>query len=497
MVFGGLVTAITTLAPLFVSGGAAATVLGGALAILTGPIGIVVAAVVGLIAIWVKWGDDIKAIVASVFNTAKSWLVDKWEGSIFQSVARLIESMTKLWVALHVKLVEIFMKIGGAAVLWLVEKMKPVYDFIKPFIDKIIGVWVAAYTKVTEVVTQLYTAVKTWLVDKFTAIVDSIKAKIDAVTGFFEDMYQKVVGGSYVPDMVNGIAAQFARLTRVMVAPTESATQQTTDSFKKASQEWQESLNKLMTGLSQLAQVAGESMSSVVRSISTVVGSLKAGVDGLKSFKDGMTNWKNGSTWEGIVGMTAGILGMVSAAISAGKAIADLFNRDKGRDMVEKFAESFGGFDKLHALLNQLGDEGERLWILLTQGVGRNNKDQAAAAIEEVRRALEKILQTASQIPREIDIDVTIRKSEVTEDIEEVEEAASFARGSGGIRDFGRGTLAMLHGREGVYTEAQVRQMRGSGSDGQWAALKSEVAGMRRDFKNLPEVLALQLATVR
>lgn len=38
-----------------------------------------------------------------------------------------------------------------------------------------------------------------------------------------------------------------------------------------------------------------------------------------------------------------------------------------------------------------------------------------------------------------------------------------FASGSGGIRDFGSGTPAILHGREGVYTEAQIAAMRASG----------------------------------
>jgi hypothetical protein len=70
--------------------------------------------------------------------------------------------------------------------------------------------------------------------------------------------------------------------------------------------------------------------------------------------------------------------------------ISGLFNRDQGRDKVEDFAGMFGGFDNLHQRLNELGADGERLWISLTQGVGRNNPQQAQAAIDAVTAALQR-----------------------------------------------------------------------------------------------------------
>jgi TolA-binding protein len=70
-------------------------------------------------------------------------------------------------------------------------------------------------------------------------------------------------------------------------------------------------------------------------------------------------------------------------------AIAGAFDRNKGRDVVQSFVQdTFGGYDALHAKLNELGAAGEQLWIRLTQGVGRNNPAQARAAIDEVTSAL-------------------------------------------------------------------------------------------------------------
>jgi tetratricopeptide (TPR) repeat protein len=60
----------------------------------------------------------------------------------------------------------------------------------------------------------------------------------------------------------------------------------------------------------------------------------------------------------------------------------------QGREEVEKFADSMGGFDALHKKLMALGKEGENLWIKLTQGVGKNNPQQAVQVINQVTTAL-------------------------------------------------------------------------------------------------------------
>jgi hypothetical protein len=78
---------------------------------------------------------------------------------------------------------------------------------------------------------SVYTAVKEWLVDKFAAVVKWIGEKVDQVTGFFRDMYDKVVGQSYVPDMINRIAAEFGRLPSVMVTPAQDAISSVTGGF--------------------------------------------------------------------------------------------------------------------------------------------------------------------------------------------------------------------------------------------------------------------------
>jgi hypothetical protein len=69
-----------------------------------------------------------------------------------------------------------------------------------------------------------------------------------------------------------------------------------------------------------------------------------------------------------------------------------------GRDAVKDFAASFGGFDALQLKLNELGAEGQKLWIALTQGVGKNNPEQAKAAIDAINTALSRAKDTASSM---------------------------------------------------------------------------------------------------
>lgn len=149
-------------------------------------------------------------------------------------------------------------------------------------------------------------------------------------------------------------------------------------------------LGDLAQAFAQLGQIAGGSLGAIVRDFGIIIGSIDTAKKAAASLQSGMKSFKDGDLLSGLVNMSTGILGIASAAIAAGKALANLFDRNKGRDLVVDFAETFGGFDQLHAELLELGDEGEQLWIKLTQGVGRNNPDQARKAIDEVTAALSK-----------------------------------------------------------------------------------------------------------
>jgi plasmid maintenance system antidote protein VapI len=99
------------------------------------------------------------------------------------------------------------------------------------------------------------------------------------------------------------------------------------------------------------------------------------------------------------LGSFAGPLGALLGS-QLGGIFDKVFGEGAGRKDVKGFAESMGGFDALRAKLAELGDEGERLWINLTQKVGKGNTAQAAAAIKAIEDAFIKAGEAADVAKR-------------------------------------------------------------------------------------------------
>jgi hypothetical protein len=101
-------------------------------------------------------------------------------------------------------------------------------------------------------VQRLYQGVKTWIMDRLGKVFDFVKGKIDAVKGWFYGLYDAVVGNSYVPDMVDGIAEHMKRLDAVMVAPVTAATTKAQEAFRDMAANVQGILDRLFPEVRRL-----------------------------------------------------------------------------------------------------------------------------------------------------------------------------------------------------------------------------------------------------
>lgn len=229
-VIAGVGPAMVVLAPIFAGVAAAAATAGGvimgtlgaALAFILSPIGLVVAAVAALIAIWVFFGDDIQRIVGHVWE----WLQGKF-AELVQWLGGLVESVTKWWADVSA----VFARVAPGIVQFLLTPLRALFDLWKAQWDTAVFVVTQVVPQVINAVRGLYEGVNQWLRTRLGAVIQWVIDRVGAVGRAFYELYDKVVGHSYVPDMVDGIADEFGRLPDVMVQPALDATETVGQSF--------------------------------------------------------------------------------------------------------------------------------------------------------------------------------------------------------------------------------------------------------------------------
>jgi len=379
---GQLVTAFGAIVPLFAAGTTGAGILAGAMTLLTGPVGLVVAAVVGLIAIWTTWGDDIARIVTDAYTAVKTWLWDKLE-PVLTPIMGLLQSVGAMFSALG----DLVGAVAGKVFGWVIDKIAGAFNVMAEIVKTVVGTvmgWVGKipdgllpllgpigaivlafrhWDEITKIAQAVYTGVKTWLLDKFTAIVDGVKAKVDAVTGFFKDMYMKVVGGSYVPDMIRGIAQEFAKLPAVMVKPVDDATQQVAEKFANLKASW-ENIGQTIVGALQGGGNVGKAVGAQIG------GALGKDLGVLLAEKIKGTLGK-------ALGSFAGPLGALAGS-ALGGVVGKMFSGNDTKKGREQFAAGMG-YSSLGALYDDLRGMGEKGASLVHQGMNVIGKKDTAA----------------------------------------------------------------------------------------------------------------------
>lgn len=306
-----------------------------------------------------------------------------------------------------------FATIAGGVITFLTVTLPAAFGAVIAFLGPqglialallaLLAIWVKWGDDIKRIVAGVYTAVKEWLVDKLNAVWSAVGAGVEKVTGFFADMYNKVVGNSYVPDMIERIGQEFGKLQSIMVDPTKAATQQVLGSFKNMEDGTQNSLMRFV---------------SIIRS----------GV----------------GTALGVIGT---IQSAISLAVSAWHGLQRLFGGgEEGVDVNpnrDKFFAQYGGYEGLAEKLTAASDG-----------------NIAERLIRTLYAADTRELFNAAQRP-----------------IVDLIGGNMFKQGTfGKYVDFGPASLAVLHGKERVMTEAEGRRE----ADSMRQVFREEFRDMRR-----------------
>lgn len=242
------------------------------------------------------------------------------------------------------------------------------------------------------------------------------------------DSLDRTVAG--YDDAMAAIAAE----TRARMKETRMAYDAEIDGMREHTASLGDVINDTLAGIPgkiAAAFTGGGGLGGAVKSIGSSLGSdLLGSIFGKPGSDSGLL--KNMS---GLMGTLAGaaipaIGSLIGPALSGLTSLIGKMFGTAGRDAVREFASGLGGFDAVHEKLARLGTDGEQLWIKLTQGVGRNNKDAAKAAIDEVTSALQRFdQQIAASVQAEAGVAAKLRDIHtITPDLQAALEAAFDAK---------------------------------------------------------------------
>lgn len=255
---GMLLSAVSSIAA-FMAGPAMAGIAG-AVAAAFGPVALAVAAVVGVFLLFRKqiipvlqeWGRVVAETLGPKIGPLIEAAKDAFMGFV-GLVAPLFQPNAPLGMAMGLFL-DVATRIFKGVVSALASAVDVITNSLKALgallrgdfsamwgylkdaaVAVLLGVvkaFAAMFPEVVSWVKKTWEGVKHWLVDKFVEVVKMVGEKVKAVAGFFKALWDAVVGHSYVPDMVDGIRDEFARLDEVMVRPAQKAAEKVDSTFR-------------------------------------------------------------------------------------------------------------------------------------------------------------------------------------------------------------------------------------------------------------------------
>lgn len=266
------------------------------------------------------------------------------QGQITTEEAKRLDELADSWARLKVtlgvaaaKIIAMFAELSSKMDDWLINHWYPARDGAVAAMRDMASRAVAA---VSGMVSGIYQAITV----RLNAVWEGAKAKIDSVKQKFAEMYDAVVGHSYVPDMVTGIAYEFAQLGRIMVDPTVSATDKVAAAFQGLQSALSQILGRKTAGIFSMITGMVSAFAPLLGglfggggapSMSSSLGADNAALDAL-----GVPGFANGGsgTFRGLGGVDKNVLSMNGspiAKVSKGEAFKVGAANDGGRIVLE------------------------------------------------------------------------------------------------------------------------------------------------------------------
>lgn len=192
-------------------------------------------------------GPPIQELVATLTGA----LNELWSGPLGMGIQTAMRWLADLAATIGSVFGQAILNTLGMFLDAIVGILRTVGDAIRVINALLKGDWQGAWNAAASIVTrffspfaplvsaavklmqQLYQGVKTWLQDKLSGVWTFVLGKIETVKKAFFNLYDAVVGHSYIPDMVDEIGQNMARLDTLMVDKAADATKKTANKFRE------------------------------------------------------------------------------------------------------------------------------------------------------------------------------------------------------------------------------------------------------------------------
>lgn len=286
IVVGAVVSAVGTLTAALAGAGLAAA-FAAALPVIAG-VAAVVAVAVGA---FLLFKDDVQPVLASFWDTIQKTLGPAL-GDLFAAIGETVGQMAALFKQFFaseagralVQFGAVVSTILGTTVIQVLTALVKIVttvvraigdgfkilglllkgDFVGAWnayregtmraVDGIKGALGGLASYAIEAIRKMVNGVATWLTGKLFDVLKGVVSKVKTVSDAFFKLYDAVVGHSYIPDMVEGVAAWMAKLDAGMVAPAKSATDATKATFESLRDDVAAIMESLLTDTERAAR---------------------------------------------------------------------------------------------------------------------------------------------------------------------------------------------------------------------------------------------------
>lgn len=296
VVIGAVVGAVGSMVAAFGAGGALAGLAGFAVAVVP-----VVAAVAALAAAVYVFRDDLAPILSEFGETAQAALGPSIAQAVgaartaFATLGPLIEALGPVLKTITEALLKAFGPIIVTVLRVMVAGFQNAFAVIGQVLRIITallrgdwaGAWNAAGSLVMTIVRgigniidavfpgigrtvgRMVGEVSNWLQGKLFDVLRGVIGRVQMVSDAFFKLYDAVVGNSYVPDMVEGIAEWMSKLDAGMVVPARNATDAAKSAFESLRDDVASIMGELLTETERASRELAQKTAVINRAVAS------------------------------------------------------------------------------------------------------------------------------------------------------------------------------------------------------------------------------------